>query len=321
MTININSLSSYGNLNAYTKRISMQTKYQKKKAGGKLHTEEERTAGAGTKKAQSIAQKFMEEKRAADQAALERYQESQKNRDEKMEKILHKLENGADLTREELDYLKEKNPQLYQKLQEQKIEQKALQEELEHARTKEDAEKIVFNHVTAKLATLNSVKNNPHIPDAKKMEIYSELQQSVNAIRKTYQKFQQSGKFHALPTDAEKRQVEKEENEAIEAQLTGKSKEDEALPKPAPEIEESETLPKKLSGEIKDEHSTGQKRDGDTAKSSNEQREKVENSDLFKKVKRAEERAKRKEHPYEALLQSSYARPSHPEGQTFSKNV
>lgn len=308
MSFNINSLSSYGNLSTYTKQLSMKNKFQQKKDSGRL-TEKSETRSTSsvrknTEQKKNIFQQFMEEKLAADQAALDRYRESENNRDKIMEKIVRKLDSGTDLTQDELEYVKEKNPQLYEKIMQQKREQQALEERLEHAKTKEEAEKIIADHVTAKLSTLNSVKNNPNIPEEKKLEIYSDLNRSVQAAQKTYKKFTSSGKFSKLPTEAEKQQVEHDEAEAKKAELTNAIKSDRPHD-PLTEADEAQT-------DIPDSSAKKQK----TVKE-------VDQSETARKVKKAKEQAVFKKTSLEHLIPSSYynTTPNEPTGQQFNNEA
>ena len=182
--------------------MEMQMKWQKKKANNDF------TADGSTKLNDPIARQ------------AEEIRKSQADGSSKLSsQIRTKLATGKKLTREEMDYLQKNDPQTYQKAKAIEEEQKSYEEELKRCRTKEDVERVKMNHTAASLSVVNSVKNNPAIPEGAKLGImWQELMKS-RALEETMSKFVESGRYAQLPTEAEKAEAEKTLKEAKEAEL------------------------------------------------------------------------------------------------------
>ena len=196
------NFSMIQSLNTYTKNMEMQMKWQKKKANNDF------TADGSTKLNDPIARQ------------AEEIRKSQADGSSKLSsQIRTKLATGKKLTREEMDYLQKNDPQTYQKAKAIEEEQKSYEEELKRCRTKEDVERVKMNHTAASLSVVNSVKNNPAIPEGAKLGImWQELMKS-RALEETMSKFVESGRYAQLPTEAEKAEAEKTLKEAKEAEL------------------------------------------------------------------------------------------------------
>ncbi len=189
-------------LGAYTKNMTMQMKWQQKKANHDF------TADGSTKLTDPIARQAEEIRRA--QADGSSKISSQ---------IRTKLATGKKLTQEEMQYLQKNDPQTYQKAKAIEEEQKSYEEELKRCETKEDVERIRMNRMAASLSVVNSVKSNPAIPEGAKLGIiWQELQKNM-ALEETIGEFVKSGRYAQLPTEAEKLEAEKALKEAEEGEL------------------------------------------------------------------------------------------------------
>jgi hypothetical protein len=194
--------SKIQSLGTYTKNMEMQLKWQKKKADNDF------TADGSTKLTDPTAQQAEEIRKAqADGSAKLSSQ------------IRTKLATGKKLTREEMEYLEKHDPQTYQKVKAIEAEQKSYEKKLKNCKTKEEVQQVRTERVAASLSVVNNVKNNPAIPEGAKLGImWQELQKNM-AMEETIRKFVESGEYAQLPTEAEKREVEKELKELKEAEL------------------------------------------------------------------------------------------------------
>lgn len=189
-------------INAYTRNMEMTLKWQQKKDNNDF------TADGSMKLADPIARQAEEIRRSqADGSAKLASQ------------IRSKLANGQKLTKEEMDYLEKNDPQTYQKVKSIEAEQKNYEKELKRCKTKEEVQRVRMNHTAASLSAVNNIKNNPAIPEEKKLELIWREHMKNMALEETTREFVESGQYAKLPTEAEKAEAEKELKEAKEAEL------------------------------------------------------------------------------------------------------
>ncbi len=189
-------------LNTYTKNMEMQMKWQKKKTFGDF------TADGTTTIADSI------EKQA------EEIRKANKDGTTKMTaQIELKLNSGQKLSAEELAYLRDHDPQTYQRVKAMESEQKNYEQELKRCKTKDEVQRVKMAHAASSLATVNDIKNNPNIPESKKLELVWNEHRKNMALQESTQEFVESGKYAKLPTEAEKQKAEKELEEAKKAEM------------------------------------------------------------------------------------------------------
>ena len=206
-------------LNSYTKNMEMEMKWQKKKATGDF------TADGSTTIADSV-KKQAEEIRKANQDGTTKM----------TAQIELKLNSGQKLTAEEMEYLRDHDPQTYQRVKATEAEQKHYEQELKRCKTKEEVQRIKMLHAATSLDTVNDIKNNPNIPESKKLELIWNEHRKNMALQQTTQEFVESGKYAKLPTEAEKQKAEKDLEEAKKAEL---GIEDPTKPDSSKENEES----------------------------------------------------------------------------------
>lgn len=189
-------------LNTYTKNMQMKMKWNQKKKNSDF------TADGSTKLLDATARQ------------AEEIRKSQADGSAKLSsQIRMKLANGKKLTAEEMEYLQKTDPQTYQKVKSIEAEKKSYEKELKDCKTKEDVQRVKTNHVAASLSVVNSVKNNPAIPESAKLGIMWQELQKCMALEEATKQFIESGQYAQLPTEAEKQQAEKELQEAKEAEL------------------------------------------------------------------------------------------------------
>lgn len=154
------------------------------------------------------------------QRQLEDIRESQKDGSKQMAaQIELKMTSGKRLTAAEMEYLKENDPQTYQKAKEIEMEREAYERELKNCKTKEDVERVKAAHAAAALDRVNDVKNNPNIPGGKKLELIKQELFKSSVREEAMQNFVKSGEYKKLPTEAERLKAEKDMEEAKKAEL------------------------------------------------------------------------------------------------------
>ena len=206
-------MQSIGN---YTKNMEMQMKWQKKKTTGDF------TADGSTKLGDPVRQQ------------AEEIRKSRKDGSSKLSaQIDLKLQSGKKLTAEEMDYLQKTDPQKYQKIKAMEAEQENYEKELKRCKTKEEVQRVRMTHTATSLNAVNSIMNNPVIPEEKKFELIMQEHYKHMALETSTQEFVESGRYAALPTEAEKAKAEKDLEEAKKAEL--------GIEEPSEETEETET--------------------------------------------------------------------------------
>ncbi len=190
-------------LNAYTRNMEMQMKWQKKRdtndftADGSMRLDNDPT------------------RRQAEEIRKSREDGS----DQLAKQIDLKLNSGQKLTAEEMDYLRKHDPQAYQKVKSIEAEQKNYENELKKCKTKEEVERVKMAHTATSLSAVNSIMNNPVIPEEKKFELVMQEHRKNQALQTTAQEFVESGEYAKLPTEAERLKAEKDLQEAKEKEL------------------------------------------------------------------------------------------------------
>lgn len=129
-----------------------------------------------------------------------------------------KLNSGKKLTAEEMEYLQTHDPQKYQRVKQIEAEQKNYENELKRCKTKDEVQQLRMAHTAASLSAVNSIKNNPAIPEEKKLELIMQEHRKNQAFTETTAEFVESGKYAKLPTEEERQKAEKDLKEAEEAE-------------------------------------------------------------------------------------------------------
>lgn len=188
-----------GNLGTYTRNLGMQMKWQQKKQNNDF------SADGSTDIADPI-RKQAEDIRKANADGTTKMNSQ----------IDLKLKSGQKLTAEEMEYLQKTDPQKYQKIKAMQAEQESYEKELKKCKTKEEVQRVRMAHTAGSLNAVNSIKNNPVIPEEKKFELIMQEHYKHMALETSTREFVESGKYAKLPTEAEKAEAEKELKEAKE---------------------------------------------------------------------------------------------------------
>lgn len=187
---NINSLLYSGTLQNNVKNTELKMKFEQSKQTSVEHEQKSEH--------QIKVDQF--------QSEVEKFQD-----DNKLSGIDSRLKLGGELTDKELEYLKEKNPELYKKALAIKEERKQYKKSLQNARTKEEVERIKSNKMQTFLSEASSVKNNPNISSEKKEEFLEQLNRRMAGISKEHATFKASMEYQKLP-DEKKIKYKKDKN-------------------------------------------------------------------------------------------------------------
>lgn len=121
--------------------------------------------------------------------------------DNKMTSIDSKLKTGVELTEKEMEYLKEKSPELYKKAIAVKEEKNQYRQSLKNSRSKEEAERIRSSKMQAFLSEAGSIKNNPTLSSSKKEELLEQLNRRIASISREHLEFKHSIDYQKLPNE------------------------------------------------------------------------------------------------------------------------
>lgn len=230
----------FGTLESYARNLALEMKWQKKVATGRYTAEEPKT-----------------EREELQQQVWEQHA----NTDEQLTAITRKLDMGEELSPEELDYLRQKNPTLYQKAVQAAAERRSYEQALKRCKTKEDVERLKLTHLGQSLSRVQQVSNNPAIPLSKKLAICLAENAKVKGIERVTRAFMQSGEYAALETEAERTEhLEKEQQESMPDSVPSVPEEDKTLEPPRGEekdpsqVQEAELSPAKADGSAQREH-------------------------------------------------------------------
>ena len=173
--------STIGSISQYTKTTALKSQWNLKKKSGDVtgHTK-------GLEDFLSVSSSFTRTQEDAD--------------NEKLQKITDKVNVGAKLTDEEMEYLKEKNPQLYEKLRQIEKEQKAYEDALRHCKSKDEAQRL---HMARVGEAMQAAKNG----DGTAAYRMNRMSESMTA-------FSETEEYKKLSTEAEQALEHKEQSEA-----------------------------------------------------------------------------------------------------------
>lgn len=168
-----------GSVNQYTKGLARQTQWKLKKQSGDF-----------TSHKKSL-QDYVTFTKASDLLP-----DSEEN-DTKLSAIVTKAQAGKKLSQDEWEYIKAKNPMLYEKLREIEREQENYEEALKRCKTKDEAQRL---HMFKLGEIMAAAKNED-----------SSALYRLNRMTRTMTEFTASEEYHELPTEGE--QAVERENE------------------------------------------------------------------------------------------------------------
>lgn len=197
--------STIGSVTSYMKSMELETKFKKKKAEGDLGS-------------QSRKKTELEIKNEQFKAEYMRRQEENEDDDKMLTDINNKIAVDQELTPEEMRYLQNKNPSLYQKVKNIENEKKQYEKDLKNCKTKEEVERLKMNKVSSALSAIKSAESDPNLPESAKLAVAQGELRRMNALNKISAKFVESGEYEKLPAEQEVRDVEKQLKEAEQAE-------------------------------------------------------------------------------------------------------
>lgn len=195
-------------MNTCTQTMKLQMKWQQRKSSGDYLTK----GYSGTKESQKDQelqdpQSRLLESMKPDESASMRQQ------------ISTKMMAGKRLSSAEMEYLKENDPQTYQKARTIEMEREAYERRLKQCKTKEEVQRVKFSQAASSLATVKNVESNPSIPKGQKLALIMQELHKFNAMSDTDRAYMQSRDYQSLPTEAEKRKAEEELEKAEKAEM------------------------------------------------------------------------------------------------------
>ena len=175
---------------------------------------------------------------------LMRYQEDMKQIREgkQMADIDIKLKSGAELTPDEISYLKKNKPEAYKEYEEIKKEKESYKKQLKNCKTKEEVERLKFSKMGNFMAAAKSISQNPNIPKAKKLGLMEKLLRKVMGVNQVHIEFTKSLRFQSLPTEEEKQEEEELKEESVRLKYSESDFESENQIEENEQIEEREGI-------------------------------------------------------------------------------
>ncbi len=198
------NFSSISTLNSYTKTVGMQWKLAHRKESNDF-----------TSKGNTIVNNWLEEKIAKEKEQVAQMNEKEDNT---LNTIRAKIFSGKKLTLDEKRYLQAKDPQTYEKMRANEMEQKSYEEALKRCETKEDVERLKMSQMAKSFSAVSTIMHDSAIPEGAKLGLVMQELQKLKLIEASTQEFVESGQYGKLPTEAELRKAEKDLEEAEKAE-------------------------------------------------------------------------------------------------------
>ena len=150
-----------------------------------------------------------------------REQAEQMRKSQKHANIDAKLAAGEELTPEEIEYLRQNNPQALKDYEDTQKERESYKRALRNCRTKEEVERLKYTKMGQFMAEAKKISSNACIPKGKKVALLKRILQQATAVEDEHREFLKTSRYAGLPTEEEAREAEKAEKEQQEAETTG----------------------------------------------------------------------------------------------------
>lgn len=150
-----------------------------------------------------------------------REQAEQMRKSQKHANIDAKLAAGEELTPEEIEYLRQNNPQALKDYEDIQRERENYKRALRNCRTKEEVERLKYTKMGQFMAEAKKISSNACIPKGKKVALLKRILQQATAVEDEHKEFLKTSRYASLPTEEEAREAEKAEKEQREAETTG----------------------------------------------------------------------------------------------------
>ena len=202
-----------GNVHTYAKQMQMQSMWRQKQESGDVTAKLDLLTGEAVGEGQQSV---------VDALTVELPEEESLAEQNKKQEIMHKIQLGMDLSDEELKYLKEKSPELYEEYMqaetERKQEEKAYRQALKQCRTREEVQRLKSSTLGRSMARAKFIANDPNIPPEKKMFRMAAEKRKTEDVERSTNEFVRKGEYKKLPTEAEVIKVMKDEAEERRAE-------------------------------------------------------------------------------------------------------
>ena len=168
-----------------------------------------------------------DKKKLAEMTAEERQLQNFREQAEQMRKsqkhanIDAKLAAGEELTPEEIEYLRQNNPQALKDYEDTQKERESYKRALRNCRTKEEVERLKYTKMGQFMAEAKKISSNACIPKGKKVALLKRILQQATAVEDEHKEFLKTSRYVSLPTEEEAREAEKAEKEQQEAENIG----------------------------------------------------------------------------------------------------
>lgn len=149
-----------------------------------------------------------------------REQAEQMRKSQKHANIDAKLAAGEELTPEEIEYLRQNNPQALKDYEDTQRERENYKRALHNCRTKEEVERLKYTKMGQFMAEAKKISSNACIPKGKKVALLKRILQQATAVEDEHKEFLKTSRYAGLPTEEEAREAEKAEKEQQEAENT-----------------------------------------------------------------------------------------------------
>ena len=150
-----------------------------------------------------------------------REQAEQMRKSQKHANIDAKLAAGEELTPEEIEYLRQNNPQALKDYEDTQKERESYKRALRNCRTKEEVERLKYTKMGQFMAEAKKISSNACIPKGKKVALLKRILQQATAVEDEHKEFLKTSRYASLPTEEEAREAEKAEKEQQEAENIG----------------------------------------------------------------------------------------------------
>lgn len=150
-----------------------------------------------------------------------REQAEQMRKSQKHANIDAKLAAGEELTPEEIEYLRQNNPQALKDYEDTQKERESYKRALRNCRTKEEVERLKYTKMGQFMAEAKKISSNACIPKGKKVALLKRILQQATAVEDEHREFLKTSRYASLPTEEEAREAEKAEKEQREAENIG----------------------------------------------------------------------------------------------------
>ena len=123
-----------------------------------------------------------------------------------------KLKAGQSLSPQELAYLKENSPALYEEAVKLQAEREQYKKELENCRTQEEVEQLKARKLQGFLNTTQTIMQNPNIPKGKKQELMDKVLRRLMMVELEHRQFVGSDRYQTLPKDEDELRGKKDKD-------------------------------------------------------------------------------------------------------------